>query len=151
MEIETLIGPLTMTLCINVLIVLVLSTCHFFLVIVLPFATFLLEPLARTICQLLQMNSNTNATEPEHETTEPIGHESAKSSTHASLRSNQMQRQQSMAILCYEERFDCSLFFEAAAKLKLQVERISNDLLHPKYQDPGRIHVLKITTLQLTE
>eukprot|EP00540_Astrosyne_radiata_P005312 CAMPEP_0116853632 /NCGR_PEP_ID=MMETSP0418-20121206/18039_1 /TAXON_ID=1158023 /ORGANISM="Astrosyne radiata, Strain 13vi08-1A" /LENGTH=275 /DNA_ID=CAMNT_0004486093 /DNA_START=17 /DNA_END=845 /DNA_ORIENTATION=+ len=75
----------------------------------LPFASFLLEPLARTLSRLLSL------------------------------------RKGSVAVLVYEERFDCSKFFVIVGALGLDVVFVDNSLLHPTYQDPGRIHVLKIT------
>jgi hypothetical protein len=51
----------------------------------------------------------------------------------------------SVALFVYEERFDCSDFFQHAASLNLVVTHIDDRLLHPVYQDPGRIHVLRIT------
>jgi hypothetical protein len=51
----------------------------------------------------------------------------------------------SIALLAYEERFDCSDFFHHAASLNLVVTPIDDELLHPVYQDPGRIHVLRVT------
>jgi hypothetical protein len=50
-----------------------------------------------------------------------------------------------VAILAYEERFDCSNFFSRAKALDLNVEEIDSTWLHAKYQDPERIHVLRIT------
>ena len=81
--------------------------------VVLPFATFLLQPLAATIAKLLK---RAKLTKPKPK-----------------------------AVICYEERFDCSQFFEAAEDAGLQVRHVSSDSLHPDYQDPGRIHVLLIT------
>jgi hypothetical protein len=49
-----------------------------------------------------------------------------------------------VAILAYEERFDCTAFFEWATHYGLCTEPIDNALLHPVYSDAGRIHVLKI-------
>ena len=52
------------------------------------------------------------------------------------------------AFLVYEERFDCSAFFTSADSQDLEVTHIDNSLLHPKYQDPDRIHVLQISLRQ---
>lgn len=51
----------------------------------------------------------------------------------------------SKTILVYEERFDCSDFERFAEMHGLRVEKVDNSLLHTKYQDPGRIHVLELT------
>jgi hypothetical protein len=56
-----------------------------------------------------------------------------------------------MAIICYEERFDPCAFFAEAKLLDLRVEPVSMNLLHEKYRDPDRIHVLRITLLQQEE
>lgn len=56
----------------------------------------------------------------------------------------------SAALLVYEERFDCSDFFQHAAALNLVVTPIDDRLLHPVYQDPGQIHVLRITLVAAT-
>jgi hypothetical protein len=50
-----------------------------------------------------------------------------------------------VALICYEERFDCSAFFQQARNLNLIVEHVPKEFLHPKFQDPGRIHLLRIT------
>ena len=56
-----------------------------------------------------------------------------------------IQKRESLALICYEERFDCSAFFKEAERLQLIVEKVPDDSLHPKFQDPGRIHLLKVT------
>lgn len=76
---------------------------------VLPFAGYLLRPLARTLYKLLSVRTN------------------------------------SVAILVYEERFDCSDFFVCAQQLGLLVQTVDNSTLHPTYQDPNHIFVLRIT------
>ena len=78
----------------------------------LPYATFLLEPLARVLSKLLQIHKG------------------------------------SIAVICYEERFDPTAFFVESEKLDLSVSRVADDYLHPFYQDPGRIHMLRITHAQ---
>jgi hypothetical protein len=61
------------------------------------------------------------------------------------LRRSKLTKPEPKAVICYEERFDCSQFFEAAEDAGLQVRHVPNDSLHPNYQDQGRIHVLLIT------
>lgn len=50
-------------------------------------------------------------------------------------------------ILCYEERFDCSLFFDYMKEHGhniIEIEVIPDSLLHPIYQDPGHIKMIQI-------
>ena len=68
-----------------------------------------------------------------------------------SLRADKPHLTPTKAILVYEERFDCSDFYTAAHHQGLEVTQIDNALLHPKYQDPDRIHVLQITLRAITE
>jgi len=85
----------------------------------LPFAPHLLKPLCESIAALLTFSSlNKNPSSP---------FVSAE------------------AFLAYEERFDCSLFYTYANELNIEVQTISNDELHPLYQDPGIIFVLRLT------
>jgi len=49
-----------------------------------------------------------------------------------------------IAILVYEERFDCSPFFDFCKEFELTVEFVHNDELVAPYKDPGRIHVIKL-------
>ena len=49
------------------------------------------------------------------------------------------------ALLVYEERFDCSDFERFALVRGLHIKKVDNSLLHTRYQDPGRIHVLELT------
>ena len=74
----------------------------------LPYASFLLVPLARLLNKLLQLHPH------------------------------------AVALICYEERFDPSAFFTEADDLHLSITRVSNEYLDPFYQDPGRIHMLRI-------
>jgi hypothetical protein len=61
------------------------------------------------------------------------------------LRRSKLTKPEPKAIVCYEERFDCSSFFDAAEASGLQVWHVPSDSLHPDYQDPGRIHILLMT------
>lgn len=82
----------------------------------LPFAPHLLKPLCRTISMLLDTSSST-------------------------VTSNG-----SVAYIAYEERFDCTEFFQCATdESGLKVECIDDEELHPIYRDPGRIMLLRIT------
>jgi predicted nicotinamide N-methyase len=85
----------------------------------LPFAAHLLRPLCETIAALLQYSSS-------------------KINPSSLFVSGEV-------FLAYEERFDCSLFYTYADEFNLQVDRISDDELHPIYRDPGIIFVLHIT------
>lgn len=82
----------------------------------LPFATHLLDPLARTLVTLLEM---------------------------AVMMSPSLASPQ--ALICYEERFDVSPFWEAAERYGLVIEKVDAGLLNPTYQDADYIHLLRIT------
>lgn len=58
------------------------------------------------------------------------------------------QRPNARALICYEERFDCSSFFVAADACGLCVVQVANQQLHPRYQDARRIHLLRIVLAQ---
>jgi hypothetical protein len=78
----------------------------------LPFAKHLLQPLARTLRDLL---------------IHPV-----------------LCTPNTVACICYEERFDVSEFFRFASGFGLAVSEVCPQLLHPFYRDPG-IHILRIT------
>jgi Lysine methyltransferase len=91
----------------------------------LPFAPALLQSLAQTLRRLLELGvrlRNQGPANPQVPPPPPV-----------------------QAILCYEERFDCSDFFTWAAQYGLQATKIPPRLLHPFYQDPERIHVIRVT------
>lgn len=64
---------------------------------------------------------------------------------------HQLGHADTQAVLAYEERFDCSLFYKHAKGYGLIVEQIDNTWLHPVYQDPGRIYVLRIRRIKVTK
>ena len=82
---------------------------------VLPFAPNLLDPLAKTLHSIML------------------------------LRADKPDLAPTKAFLVYEERFDCSGFFRAARTYGMLVAKVDRRLLHPKYQDPDRIHVLEVS------
>lgn len=82
---------------------------------VLPFAPNLLDPLAKTLHSIML------------------------------LRADKPDLPPTKAFLVYEERFDCSDFFRAASTYGMLVAKVDRMLLHPRYQDPDRIHVLEVS------
>lgn len=51
----------------------------------------------------------------------------------------------SFAIIAYEKRFDCAKFWEHCKTYNLQIDIVDDDKLHRKYQDAGRIFILRIS------
>ncbi|GKY96640.1 hypothetical protein MPSEU_000623600 [Mayamaea pseudoterrestris] len=92
----------------------------------LPFASHLLQPLARTIRDLLVYS---------HEQNKRLQRDNVEI----------VKRSFPQALICYEERFDANAFFQAAANYGLHVEMVDPNLLHPVYQDAEYIHLLRIT------
>ena len=95
----------------------------------LPFAPNLLQPLARTIRDLLLVAATQQLSE------------SPQFST--AVRSE--------ALICYEERFDCSPFFDHARTYGLVIERLDPSLFHPIYRDPELIHILRCRLIRPDE
>jgi predicted nicotinamide N-methyase len=102
----------------------------------LPFASFLLDPLARTIRDLLVLSRQRRTRSDEAGANEMKARSSV--ATFA-------QRLPPQALICYEERFDVTPFFEAALRYGLKVQLVDPLLLHPMYQDPDYIKLLRIT------
>jgi Lysine methyltransferase len=105
----------------------------------LPYATHLLSPLARLLAKLLRLQH------------EKLSSSSTTTTTTTTTTSQQLpQPPCCTALICYEERFDPEAFFQECQRLQLRVVRVSDDdinVLHEKYRDPGRIHLLRITLL----
>ena len=93
--------------------------------LLLPYAPELFAPLCRSIADLLRIGNC------------PSGSATATSSSGV--------ESQPVAVLAYEERFDVSNFFLECIGAGLEVNAVENSELHPTYQDPGKIFVLRIT------